>query len=1064
MEPTSNSQKLEGTRCSACGFQNPPGMRFCGGCGTRLVEGDNKASLSETVGVMMGADLSERLRRAGIEATGQRRNVTILFVDICDYTPLTEKLDSEDVYHLVRQFIQKLAKDVYKFEGAIDKLTGDGLMALFGAPLAHENNAELAVRSAMDMLTDVAAMSQEIEKKYGQSLNVRIGLNSGTVIVGGIDADLVLNYTALGNTVNLASRLENAGQPGSITVSESVYRQVKALFECNELAPLSLKGIAQPVVAYRLVGEKRIPGSVRGIEGLHAPMIGRDTELRELLSLVDTTLLDRNGRFVLISGEAGIGKSRLVGELKANIEGLPFLLLEGHAQVYRRSSAYAIFIDLIQSYLEVNPDLPARELQEQLRVNLERKLGQAAEETLPFFRYLFSTQEGEESSTDPLRFLEAGQLQQQIFLAIRSLLMAEMQKQPLIVVLDDLHWADEASIDLILYLFDTIKEAPLILLGASRPIQEGRLAQLAETAANRLADRFKRIDLDSLDEAESQLLLQKLLLTTSLPADSIRAIVQRSGGIPFYLEEVLRTLIDDGYLVQERGAWHLEAGPDAVAARVPESLEGLILTRYDHLNEAQRQVLQYASVIGRQFMLPVMMAALPSSGRRSLQNILASLMEREFITFRQVGAENIYLFRHGLVADAIYNTLLRQNRSEIHLRVASAIEEQYADRLESQIEILAYHYRKSLEKEKAFHYLLLAGQKSARTYANQEARFYFEHALELMPDVESSPEQVLGLRRGLGDVLGLMGEYQAARDQYSAGLDLVTGLPSEYLPEKSRFLRRCGGTYERQGDYELALKNLYEAQELLDKTGISQPVEKARILNDIGWIHNRRGDQDAAELYFTQALPLVETTDQYDIVASIYNRLGGVSYQKDQLERASDLLRKSVKLREEIGDKLSVARSYNNLGLLEWKRGNWDAALESFQRSVQLHSTLGDVEGSVTVTGNLGLLYADRGNVDESKHYLYEALTTADRFGYPYHSGVFCLHLSRLYVAVSNWFEALKYANRSLDILTKIGAQDNMVDIYTMIGWAWLGLGELARAEEWGKMLSTCLRTWIQEN
>ena len=315
---------------------------------------------------MTGSDLLERFRQAGLEASGQRRSVTILFVDLSGYTSLSEQLDDEELYSLVQKFIRLLVNDVYKYEGMVDKLTGDGLMALFGAPIAHENNAERAMRSAMDMMADVARLSHELDL-HGHELRIHIGLNAGTVIVGGLGGDGLMNYTAIGDSVNLARRLEETADPGMILVSKNVYQQTYRLFDFEALAPLTLKHISRPISAYRFLGPKANPGMVRGLEGLRAPMIGRQNEFRQVQAMVDRLVHERQGGVMLLVGEGGMGKSRLTREIKAQLDFTQLRLLEGQSLTYRRAIAYWIFQDMLRNFLGLTPESPEEEVRRRLR-------------------------------------------------------------------------------------------------------------------------------------------------------------------------------------------------------------------------------------------------------------------------------------------------------------------------------------------------------------------------------------------------------------------------------------------------------------------------------------------------------------------------------------------------------------------------------------------------------------------------------------------------------------------------------------------------------------------------
>jgi predicted ATPase/class 3 adenylate cyclase len=1056
--------------CQQCGFLNPPGMRFCGNCGTHLPESQppqpptdliEPSTVPERLGAMVGANLLERFRRAGLDAAGQRRNVTVLFADLSGYTELSTRIDGEDLYELIQKFIHVLANDVYKYEGMVDKFTGDGLMALFGAPIAHENNAELAIRAALDMLEDVAELSKDMRERLAVTeLSVHIGLHAGMVIVGSIGSDMLMNYTAIGDIVNLAQRLDASANPGTILVSEAIYRQTKALFNFSHPSTFQLKGISDPVKGYQVLGPKVIAGSVRGIEGLRASMIGRDSELGILMQIIGVLTAYYQGRFAMVVGEAGLGKSRLISEVIALSRKLRVTFLQGQSLTYRRSVSYWIFLDLLRQYLNVTADTPTTQIAESLCTKATEILGPRARELIPYLERLLSLPPSDLAAANRIEYLDAGQLRQQIHMAVRDLLVAESRRQPLVLVLEDIHWADEASLDLLNFLLESIQHAPLLIIGISRPDQESKLSKIIEKAEQSLANNFSIIHLQSLSPQQSKQLLYQLLSTPNFPETLWEQIVQRAAGIPFYLEEILRMLIDTGYVRRENNRWNITEGKDIRSLGVPDTLQGLILARFDHLNPAHRQVLQVASVIGRRFGFPLLCAVLSPIPEQDIQGILTFLTDREFLIPQQDALVTEHEFRHVLVSDTIYGTLLKRDRADLHGKVGDAIEVIYANRLDEQVDLLARHYAWSPKTGKALQYLILAAQKASRSYVNDQARHHFEDALALLSQVNHTSNQAYQVHKGFGDILVLVGEYQTAREHYQISLDvLARENPNLSIGERSDLQRRIGTTYEHQGDYDQALLCLETARQILNESPQGRPIETARILNDIGWIHSRRGNIEEAEKYLLEALSFAKDTSNYDVTASIYNRLGGVYYQKNQLEQASDYVQKSLGLREEIGDIVAVARSYNNLGLLNWKVGKWEKALDNFTHSFELHANLGDVEGMLDLQSNLGLLQLDRGNMEKAREHLDNALATAQKIGHPFIIGVVYLYYSRLYVSFEEWQSALDYSNRCLGIFKEIGDQEHLIEAYINLGQTWLGLGDIALAQQWSEEALRLLET-----
>ncbi|MGE5224473.1 MAG: tetratricopeptide repeat protein [Omnitrophica WOR_2 bacterium] len=1044
--------------CSNCGFNNPSGMRFCGNCGSPLdIPAQKPATqlkdhnLPQAIGAMTGTDLLERFHKAGLEAAGQRRNVTVLFVDLSGYTHLSEKLEDEVLYELIQQYIRLLTNDVYKFEGMVDKYTGDGLMALFGAPIAHENNAELAVRAALDMHADVEALSKNLKGQLGSELRVHIGLHTGLVIVGGIGTDFLMNYTAIGDTVNLAQRLEQAAPPGATLVSEAIFRQTRALFEFNPSPTLQLKGVSQPIKGYQVLGVLQKPGIVRGIEGLRAPMIGRDAEFSQLKQAVQSLVGHKKGQFVLLTGEAGIGKSRLTAEMKASLDLSAVQVIEGQSLTYRRLVAYWIFLDALRNCLGIVADSPPALVKERLTQVIQQNMDSRGEEILPYLEHVLSLDPSDKTSGDRIQYLDAIQLRQQIFLSLRDFFIAMARGQPLILILEDLHWADQASLDLLLFLLESIDHAPLLIVAISRPFQEGSLNRIEEWARQNLPRCYLPINLHSLSEDQSGQLLTQLLDTPELPETLRDSILQKSAGIPFYLEEILRMLIDEGMFQRVNNRWKIVPGTNTDALPVPETLEGLILARFDRLDAIQRRVLQVASVIGLQFSRPVLQMVLQSIDRNELEKILMELIQREFIIPQPDSPFTEYTFRHTLMSDAIYKTILKKERSELHGLIGEAIESIHFHRLEDHIEILARHYSWSSRKDRALHYLILAGEKAARNNSNDHARQHYEQALELIAEVPFTPLQAIQVHAGLGDVLVFTGEYTAAREQYQSALKIINEHEPIFSEKHSALIRKIGTTYERQGNYGQSLVCLADAQHVLDDRDSPDTVERAQIFNDTGWVHFRRGAIEAAEQNLIDARGLAEKTNRYDVIASIYNRLGGVYFQKEQLNLASYYVQKSLALREEIGDIAAVARSYNNLGLLAWKRGQLDKALENFMRSYDLHANLGDIEGIIDLHGNLGLLQLDRGDLESAEKHLEESLAKAKQIGHSFIIGTAQKYMGRLYLLTEDWGKSIEFSSLSLQTFQGIGAKDELADVYNNISQAWLGMNDLEQAEKWAE-------------
>ena len=755
--------------CKHCQAELPDGMRYCGYCGARLSDPP------------LYLDARQR---------SQIRHVTVLFADLVGYTVAANRLDSEALYELVQQYTDLLSREVYKYEGIIDKMTGDGIMALFGAPVSYENNTERAVRAALDMQANFLMWRQHVQQNLNLDLNLRIGLHCGPVIVGEIGSNIVMDYTAIGETVNLAYRLQEVADPGSIFTSAEVVHQTKAIFDYEQLPDASLKGFDVPIPCYRLLGLKPITETTRSSEGLQAPLIGRQTELNRLLEAARQIQSAAHGKFILIYGEVGIGKSRLLQEFKKRLaeENLPYL--EGYSLTYRRSVPYWIFTDLLRHQLGISAKSTAAEISQQLSLTLQTCAPHQAATLVPYLEYLFSLPTSDPNYLLLIQNLEADQFRQQILTAIRSILYPGHARQPRIWILEDLQWADEVSLSILQTVLADLAQTPILILAATRSANVPPLQKFFQTLPPLPAEAFERMELRSLTTEESTALLARLVDIQEFPPKLTQSILDHAAGIPLYLEEILRMLLDAGALVHSPSGLRPHRSIDGESLGVPVTLQGLIQARFDQLTAFQRTVLQCASIIGHHFSRELLEAILPVH-EEDLQKTLQELIEREFIIATPDHPQGEFAFRHLMISEAVYNTLLKKERSRLHTLVGTAIESKYSGRLNEVIELLARHFSWGNQPEKALHYLILAAQKAMAGSLYEQAQKHYEHALTLLPSVEIAPQQALQVHLGLGDLYQILGDPKAARAQYLAALDRLSQMASPEVQEiRNNLLRK----------------------------------------------------------------------------------------------------------------------------------------------------------------------------------------------------------------------------------------------------------------------------------
>jgi class 3 adenylate cyclase len=551
--------------------------------------------------------LAQKMRAAHL--AGERKVVTALFADVVGSTSLAEQMDAEDWTTIMNRAFDRFSPSVYKFEGTIARLMGDALLAFFGAPVTHEDDPERAVRAALDLMASVREFAREIKGQYHIDFQMRAGINTGLVVVGEVGSDLKYEYTAMGDAVNLAARMQTAARPGTVLISENTYRYISKVSAATDLGPIEVKGKAEPVRVFEVQGIKADPGRIRGVAGLESPMVGRESELRSLVHLSDLVRQGR-GHTVVVAGEPGLGKSRLIAEWKAAAppkadEQLASLhWAEGHCLSYGQGLAYHLLIDVLRSLVGASSSAGDAETRAALQALCSDLFGDSSIEVFPYLAHLLSLPlEG--AALERVQSLDPQALQSQYLAGVRRVLQALAAHEPLVLILDDVHWADPSSTDLFIKLLPLTGEAPILLCCVTRPDRDAPGWKLVGAARESLpAEYFTELTLNPLSDNDSRQLVSNLLEIESLP-DHIRTIIlQKAEGNPFFVEEVIRMLMDRGAIIKKEGAW--AAGKEIENIEIPDNLQGLLLARIDRMPEDVKRTLRVASVIGRQFSVRVL--------------------------------------------------------------------------------------------------------------------------------------------------------------------------------------------------------------------------------------------------------------------------------------------------------------------------------------------------------------------------------------------------------------------------------------------------------------------------
>jgi class 3 adenylate cyclase len=657
-----------------------------------------------------------------VTSQGERRIITALFCDVVQSTALAEGLDPEDWREIMNRAFPILTAPIERYEGTVARFMGDAFLAFFGAPTAHEDDPQRAVFAALEILNDLKPFAAQIKTQYGLGFAVRVGINTGPVVVGDVGSQRVTEYTAMGDAVNLAARMEQTAQPGTIQIAEETHRLVAPLFDLQDLGGLEVKGKSGPVRAYRVLDAKARPDRVRGIKGVSAPLIGRDGELRRLQEALDRAQ-DGQGQVICLTGEAGLGKSRLLDEArKAWLLRNPAYSWEYvQASPYDSARPYGLFQKYGRDMFGIHLDDPAEVIHQKVAKGFVGVPRASAMCEATMERVIASKPLRNDSE------YEAVAVKENLY-GITMRAWENAAVIPSVCVFDDVHWADLASMDLLAYVFRVTEYRPMVFICALRPERQSPGWQLKERAEKAVGDRFTEISLAPLDAQQTSDLVSALLNIADLPRDLRQVIVRRTEGNPYFVEEVVRSLIDQGIVHQTPDGlrWKADSKLDDIA--IPETVQALLVSRIDRLDDEARATLQLASVIGRTFDARILRAV--SETASSLDQQLSALQRVDLVreVGRQPGAE--YSFKHELARDAAYNTILLRRRRELHRQVGEAIESVFADRLEEVAHRLGQHFAAAGENAKAYRYFVVAGDAAAAFSADAEATDHYAHALQ----------------------------------------------------------------------------------------------------------------------------------------------------------------------------------------------------------------------------------------------------------------------------------------------------------------------------------------------
>jgi class 3 adenylate cyclase/tetratricopeptide (TPR) repeat protein len=760
--------------CHKCKSENLPSDNFCGACGDELTLSSklSREKLSfdeklEKIQKYLPRGLAEKVLAQRDKIEGERKQVTVLFCDMKGFTPLSEKLGPDAMYSVMDQVYEILMRQVHDFGGTVNEMTGDGIMALFGAPVALEEAPQRAIRAGMSIHKELARLTDTLHKTKEDlpPIRMRIGIHTGPVVVGSLGDDLRVEFKAVGDTVVLAARLEQIAEAGQTYVSKDVFRATEGYFHFQTLEPTMVKGKTEPVQVYRVTGTKESPE--RSV-GIGSPLVGREKEL-DLLSLQVLRLINGTGGIVTITGEAGIGKSRLMAELRRTEMIKRVLLLGGRALSIGRSLSFYPIIDALKHWSRIREEDTDTEAQRKLEKAIRIIHPEEVNEVFPFIATLMGMKLTGKHA-ERMKGIMGEALEKLIFKNVREIIIKGSELRPTVIYIEDFHWVDTSSLELIEALFRLVEEFKILFILVFRPGYADTGERIIKSIEENYPSHWTKIELEALNETESQELLSNLLRIKGLPQNLRDQILQRAGGNPFFLEEVVRSLIDEGAVVLKNGDYEVTEKITQVV--IPQSIHALIMTRIDKLDEATRNLVRMASVIGRSFFYKIL--AEVASNIEKIDRRLDYLKEIQLIRERKRMEELEYLFKHALAQEAAYESILIQRRKEIHNKVAQSIEKVFNERLHEFYGMLAYHYSMGEDLDKAEEYMIKAGEEAMKSAASSEALGYFQEALSIYRSKfgeNASPEKIAMLEKNIAHALLNRGRYLESADYFTRVLE-----------------------------------------------------------------------------------------------------------------------------------------------------------------------------------------------------------------------------------------------------------------------------------------------------
>jgi class 3 adenylate cyclase/tetratricopeptide (TPR) repeat protein len=951
--------------CPNCNFSNPPQFKFCGECGHDLSLPSRpilrELSFEEKLAKIqryLPKDLTQKILAQRDKIEGERKQVTVMFCDMEGFTSLTEKLGSEQMYSIMDEVYEILIHKVHDYEGTVNELTGDGIMALFGAPIALEDAPQRAVRSALAIHREINKFSDQLkDQKEMPSIKMRIGIHTGPVIVGTLGNDLRVEFKAVGDTVNLASRMEGLAVPGTTYVTEDTFKLTEGFFRFEALGQKKVKGKEEPVKVYQVIAPstRRTKFDVSAERGL-TPFVGRERGLELLLDGFERVKEGR-GQAFSIMGEAGVGKSRILYEFRKAVANEDVTFIEGKCLSYGKSIAYHPIIDILKTNFDIKEGDSDPEIREKVMRGI-KLLGVDEASTLPYFLELLSVKD---SGIDKI-FMSPAARKDRIIEALKQIILKGSEIHPLIMAIEDLHWIDKSSEDALKYFLEIIPGARVLLTFTYRP-------EFVHTWGGKFY--YNQINLNRLSNRESLSMVEHLLGTQEIDEDLEKVILEKTEGIPFFIEELLKALKELRIIERKDNKYQL--AKDINAGVIPSTIQDIIMARVDLLPDAAKTVLQTGSVIEREFSHELIkrVTALPEE---PFLTHLSSLKDSGLLYERGIYPQTSYVFRHALTREVVYNSILARKKKELHEKIGKSIEELYKDSLAGHYEVLAEHFLMSESYAKAAEYSRLAGRKAEKTASLFRAISFAQQritCLEKMPVTEDLQRKIIDARTGLGLYYVQMNQKKAKE-----AIDPIINVAL-----KLDYKRRLCQIYTILGTYHgIVAEDWKEAYKMLEYAlKISEETKDIITLVLAGYYY---AGVLAFNCEFERAEQYLRKSYEINLVAgSLWGAsamLSTLSYAtlapRGKIEEAFRATEKAIELAEKSGDVFSRGTAYVSHGISYYYKGFLPEAEIQMVKGFEFSNAI-PFYWYAYARLYLGIIYSEMGIFSKSKESLQNEIT-----------------------------------------------------------------------------------------